>query len=695
VLQLLYSPFAPETDCFLLKEMIAWRYTAIINAYEDSPDLQFYYQSHLKAFHEKTNNLPEAAAVALETAQCALRRIRIGYQETCKVDHDEVFVEMTRAASELYEKAGFAERAINAEHSLAEYHTEKHNYVAAAEAYTRIASLTRQVDGYETNKKNKKPRSLGTYYRVEFFGTRQLNRLREILPPLEPKVGGLGWGKELKEGFVAIAGAERPQGSTRFVFREAKITRIMEICERLRRTQDLLAEKANKPVKVRFLQKQGEERDLKSNELGIRVTKVDPVSDPLPAKQHKFTPKASSRYLSMCECRRFVFETPFTKSGKAHGSTKDQWMRRTTCYVKERFPCREKIQAIVKEVCEELAPIQVSTNMIKHKIQDLQREAFPNSGVAKLKTLYQVLSGSVNTQVHGGVTEVAAAFLPADTVRSYSVEDVRALRTAIIKFLQVASGALRVARRLLQKELNRELKAPFDSGRGSADQSSKNNSDSRFQEVLEDSFKRLKNEVQKYLEISERYVSGYDEPGVDAMPSMEDVIVAKLEDFLSDEPPENDLHHDDNDGHPEGETEPGNTPSQPLVEKEGLEVVIERADTQTKETTTCTTESDTKADQSVAENGNKSEAKDAVGPEGIKVEIPADDQRCLSTAVIAPEEVALELSNDNDNNKNKNLENEDQQPSNDPMEGESKKVRRFSSSDEDKSEVSAAPPTSP
>ena len=39
----------------------------------------------------------------------------------------------------------------------------------------------------------------------------------------------------------------------------------------------------------------------------------------------------------------FVYETPFTKSGKAHGSVTEQWKRKTVIYVETfMFPCIRK-----------------------------------------------------------------------------------------------------------------------------------------------------------------------------------------------------------------------------------------------------------------------------------------------------------------------------------------------------------------
>jgi len=195
------------------------------------------------------------------------------------------------------------------------------------------------------------------------------------------------------------------EGATRFVFRERKITRLMEICTRLKAIESLI------PGKVVILQDAGEEKSLRPDELGIKVTKLDPVSDDVHDAILKKGTLAQKRgsclYHQNAECRRFVFETPFTKSGRAHAkSTAEQYLRRTICTVVERFPTSEKLQPIVSEEHVDLEPIEAATKAIREKVRDLTLKAFPLEGQAKLKTLYQVLSGAVNPQVHGGVIEV-------------------------------------------------------------------------------------------------------------------------------------------------------------------------------------------------------------------------------------------------------------------------------------------------
>eukprot|EP00466_Bigelowiella_natans_P006069 jgi/Bigna1/80887/fgenesh1_pg.75_\ len=388
VLQLLRSPFRRGKKQFSLREMIAWRYNSIIQAYEDSPDLQFYYQTRLKQFHERNGDIVEAAVVA---SQIADRAISMSIQRLCVVlivgsplhppstayhllsigiggssgavqaEQADTFTKMTRAASRLYEKACYAERAVQQERKLASFHEARQSYNLAAEAHARIAQLLGDIYQYETGRLD---RSLGTYYRVEFFGSaRVLHHLRASLPP--PPSG------RVEAGGVSGLCYDRPtlsvravEGATRFVFRERKITRLMEICTRLKAIESLI------PGKVVILQDAGEEKSLRPDELGIKVTKLDPVSDDVHDAILKKGTLAQKRgsclYHQNAECRRFVFETPFTKSGRAHAkSTAEQYLRRTICTVVERFPTSEKLQPIVSEEHVDLEPIEAATKAIR------------------------------------------------------------------------------------------------------------------------------------------------------------------------------------------------------------------------------------------------------------------------------------------------------------------------------------------
>ena len=68
-----------------------------------------------------------------------------------------------------------------------------------------------------------------------------------------------------------------------------------------------------------------------------------------------------------------------------------------------------------------LSPIECVTEDITKRMVHLQNELRPFGGVPKLKTLNQVLSGSVNMQVHGGLEEVSVRHLTCQHPRELAV----------------------------------------------------------------------------------------------------------------------------------------------------------------------------------------------------------------------------------------------------------------------------------
>jgi len=501
ILQLLQSPFCNGGKRFSqqLPEMIAWRYVAIAKAYEDSPTLKAYYQSKLKLFHESNGDVTEAAVVASEMAEGAHKLLEQGNNAgaACLAQTD-IFKSMTYAASSLYTQAGFAERAVEEERKLAAFHEDRLNYTAAAESYMRFSKLYKQIRDYEIGKL---ARSLGTYYRVEFFGARALYMLRASLPRV-PEQGLDG----LKELQFSVAGVEPIIGATKFVFKEKKITRLMEICDRLRGLEKLL------DAKVVFLQSAGEDLKLKSEELGIRVTKLDPLPELVNGKMLKRgalpNKRGSHVYLQNSECRRFVYETPFTKSGKAHArSASEQYLRRTICVVAEAFPMREKMQPILSEEHINLTPIEAVAKGVRAKVRDITLKAFPLEGPAKLKTLNQVLSGAVNTQVHGGVVEIAESFLTEEAIVNFSVEHIEQLQAVLIEFLDIAERALAIARKVLEGK-----KGEMQETRFSVTATAHSNfaKDMAFQNILEERFEELQKKMKGYLDIAARHLAEAD-----------------------------------------------------------------------------------------------------------------------------------------------------------------------------------------
>ena len=65
-----------------------------------------------------------------------------------------------------------------------------------------------------------------------------------------------------------------------------------------------------------------------------------------------------SLYEQNFNVRTFRYETPFTKSGKAHGDVDQQWKRRTTLTVEAAFPHVRSRLAVIDTQTADFEPIE-------------------------------------------------------------------------------------------------------------------------------------------------------------------------------------------------------------------------------------------------------------------------------------------------------------------------------------------------
>ncbi|MEQ2222854.1 Dedicator of cytokinesis protein 10 [Ilyodon furcidens] len=134
-------------------------------------------------------------------------------------------------------------------------------------------------------------RLLGTYFRVAFYG----------------------------QGFF-----EEEDGKE-YIYKEPKLTGLSEISQRL---LTLYGDKFG-PENVKIIQDSNKvnPKELDSRFAYVQVTFVKPYFD------EKEAPEKKTDFEKCHNISRFVFETPYTLSGKKHGGVEEQCKRRTvlTC----------------------------------------------------------------------------------------------------------------------------------------------------------------------------------------------------------------------------------------------------------------------------------------------------------------------------------------------------------------------------
>lgn len=315
----------------------------------------------------------------------------------------EHYVTCLKKASELFEAADVYEYAITCEKRLQNYfETRKRDLPAVVicqrrllTLYDKLAALSIQGD----------TRPFGTFYRVGFYGV---------------EFGDMN-GKE-------------------YIYREANFAKLPEVTSRL-------VQCYSQTLKTDITVFKDSSRVDRTTVTGckLQVTSVHPYLDPLDATRN--TPIDSHTRLTT-----FRFDTPFTKSGGAHGSIGEQFKRRTTVTVKGSLPTLTKRLEVVQREDIVLSPIECVIEDIQHRTHRLIHEAYPPIGTPSAKTLTQVLSGSVTTQVHGGAAEVCATFLGYDSESKFDSAKLEVLRKTLAAFVDAAGDALNVLRSLSGKE---------------------------------------------------------------------------------------------------------------------------------------------------------------------------------------------------------------------------------------------------
>uniref|UniRef100_A0A8C1ZV14 Dedicator of cytokinesis 9 n=1 Tax=Cyprinus carpio TaxID=7962 RepID=A0A8C1ZV14_CYPCA len=199
-------------------------------------------------------------------------------------------------------------------------------------------------------------RLLGTYFRVAFFG----------------------------QGFF------EDEDGKEYIYKEPKFTPLSEISQRLLK---LYSDKFG-AENVKMIQDSGKinPKDLDSKYAYIQVTHVTPFLEEKELLERKTDFERSHNI------RRFVFEMPFTVSGKKQGGIEEQCKRRTILTTTHCFPYVKKRIAVMYQHHVDLNPIEVAIDEMSKKVLEI-RQLCSCSDVDMIQ-LQLKLQGSISVQVH-------------------------------------------------------------------------------------------------------------------------------------------------------------------------------------------------------------------------------------------------------------------------------------------------------
>uniref|UniRef100_A0A669DUH8 Dedicator of cytokinesis 9 n=1 Tax=Oreochromis niloticus TaxID=8128 RepID=A0A669DUH8_ORENI len=263
-------------------------------------------------------------------------------------------------------------------------------------------------------------RMLGTYFRVAFFG----------------------------QGFF------EDEDGKEYIYKEPKFTPLSEISQRLLK---LYSDKFGQE-NVKMIQDSGRinPKDLDSKYAYIQVTHVTPYLEEKELVDRKTDFEKSHNI------RRFVFEMPFTISGKKQGGVEEQCKRRTILTTTHCFPYVKKRIAVMYQHHTDLSPIEVAIDEMSKKVAEIKQLC--SSSEVDMIRLQLKLQGSISVQVNAGPLAYARAFLDDTCAKKYPDNKVKQLKEVFRHFVDACGHGLGINERLIkedQQEYHDEMKANY------------------------------------------------------------------------------------------------------------------------------------------------------------------------------------------------------------------------------------------
>ncbi|CRL07174.1 CLUMA_CG020162, isoform A [Clunio marinus] len=263
-------------------------------------------------------------------------------------------------------------------------------------------------------------RVFATYFRVGFYG---------------PKLGDLD--------------------QNEYIYKEPPFTKLPEIFNRL---QMFYEERFGSETVV--IIKDSNLVDVSSldpEKIYIQITFVEPYFEAFELRQRE------THFERNFNINRFIFSTPFTKAGKAHGELHEQYKRKTILTTNSHFPSvKTRIQVIHRQQLI-LEPIEVAIEDIQKKTVELA--AATNQEPADPKILQMVLQGCIGTTVNQGPMEMALVFLSGIADGQVEItKEQNKLRLCFKDFTKKCNDALKKNKNLIsndQRDYQKELERNY------------------------------------------------------------------------------------------------------------------------------------------------------------------------------------------------------------------------------------------
>uniref|UniRef100_H2Y8Y1 DOCKER domain-containing protein n=1 Tax=Ciona savignyi TaxID=51511 RepID=H2Y8Y1_CIOSA len=405
----------------------------IAKGYQNSPDLRLTWLQNMARQHSERKNQAEAGMCLLHSAALVAEYLSmlehkshlpigcVAFQESAVSDDvvspnaDEVCSEkffsisglmaVLEQAVQTFSLAGLHEVVDMIYKILIPIYQHDKDYKKLSNIHEKLRDCFQKINsqtafgGWE--------RMFGTYFRVGFYGR---------------KFGDLN--------------------NNEFIYKEPAITKLPEISYRLETfySQCFGAEY----VEMMKDSSQVDVTQLDPEKAYIQITYVEPYF-------HHYEDGTKTTYFERnFNVDKFMYATPFTKDGKAHGEMVEQYKRKTFLQVSHTFPYLKTRINVIKKWETVLTPLESACEDVKRKTTDLLRAVHLEP--ADVRMLQVNLQGAVLTSVNQ---------IPDDPKLWIPYND---LRLSFKQFIYACSVALKKNKSLIstdQKEYQREMERNY------------------------------------------------------------------------------------------------------------------------------------------------------------------------------------------------------------------------------------------
>uniref|UniRef100_A0A8C4I8C2 Dedicator of cytokinesis 9 n=1 Tax=Dicentrarchus labrax TaxID=13489 RepID=A0A8C4I8C2_DICLA len=420
-------------------EMLVDLQYSLAKSYASTPELRKTWLDSMARIHVKNGDLSEAAMCYVHVAALVAEYLKIGLKilspfrvVTPNIDeeaammedvgmqdvhfNEDVLMELLEECADGLWKAERYELISDIYKLIIPIYEKRRDFEKLAHLYDTLhRAYSKVTEVMHTGK-----RLLGTYFRVAFFG----------------------------QGFF------EDEDGKEYIYKEPKFTPLSEISQRLLK---LYSDKFGQE-NVKMIQDSGRinPKDLDSKYAYIQVTHVTPYLEEKELVDRKTDFEKSHNI------RRFVFEMPFTISGKKQGGVEEQCKRRTILTTTHCFPYVKKRIAVMYQHHTDLSPIEVAIDEMSKKVAEIKQLC--SSSEVDMIRLQLKLQGSISVQVNAGPLAYARAFLDDASAKKYPDNKVKQLKEVFRHFVEACGHGLGINERLIkedQQEYHDEMKANY------------------------------------------------------------------------------------------------------------------------------------------------------------------------------------------------------------------------------------------